>query len=306
MKRNRIVSFLIVVSILTTVQIPSLATASAPKLTVTIQVDQVGGFVGPNFKSARLPIVIAYSDGRVMSQKNSTGSVKEMYLGQVKSSALQRQTSLFLKAIKSPKGGWGMPGVADVPSTVVSVTVNGVKLTSSVYALGFTSKAMSPESLAARSTLTKIIDSLVKLAGSHVVFVATKYEAWPLRVEPKPAGVGMANPAAVFCISQYGTLIPASQLPTPPTPTPDSSVVYCHLSNGSYVEEWAYFYSASKAGIVWPSGVPAPTASCVVVSAKPLLKLIKSSGNKQWLLPSGAMTPITWRPILPLEVGCKR
>ena len=306
MKRNRVVSFLIVVLTLTTVQNPVLATTSSPKLTIAIQVDQVGGFVGPNFKSARLPIVIAYSDGRVMSQRNTTGSVKEMYLGKVNSSSLQRQTSLFLEAIKAPKGGWGMPGVADVASTVVSVSVNGVKHTSTVYALGFTSKTMSAVSLAARSTLSKTIASLVKLAGTHAVFVATKYEAWPLRVEPQSIGIGMANPAAVFCISQNGTLIPASQLPTQPTPTPDPSVVYCHLSDGSYAEEWAYFYSASKAGIVWPSGVAAPTASCVVVSAKPLLKLIKTSGNKQWLLPSGAMTPITWRPILPLEVGCKR
>ncbi len=241
-----------------------------------------------------------------MSQKNTTGSVKEMYLGQVKSSTLQRQISLFLKAINEPKGGWGMPGVADVPSTVVSVRINGVKRISTIYALEFTSKTMSAESLAARTTLTKTIASLVKLAGTHVLFVPTKYEAWPLRVEPKPSGVGMANPAAVFCISQNGTLIPASHLPTQPTPTPDPSVVYCHLGDGSYLEEWAYFYKASKAGIVWPSGVPAPTSSCVVVSAKPLLKLIKTSGNKQWLLPSGAMTPITWRPILPLEVGCKR
>ncbi len=299
-------SLLIVISTLATLQMPALATASTAKLAKAIQVDQVGGFVGPNFKSARLPIVIAYSDGRVMSQKITTGSVKEMYLGQINSSALQRQSSLILNAIKEPKGGWGMPGVADVPSTVVSVLVNGVKHTSTVYALGFTSKTMSMESLAARSMLTKAIASLVKLSGTHAVYAATKYEAWPLRVEPKTIGVGMANPAAVFCISQNGTLIPASQLPTQPTPTSDPSVVYCHLSDGSYLEEWAYFYKASKAGIVWPPSVPAPTSSCVVVSAKPLLKLIKTSGSKQWLLPSGAMTPITWRPILPLEVGCKR
>ena len=165
---------------------------------------------------------------------------------------------------------------------------------------------MSAESLAARSLLTKTIASLIKLAGSRAVFYADKYEAWPLKVEPKLIGVGMANPAAVFCISQDGTLIPGTQLPTQPTPPSDPSAVYCHLNDGSYVEEWAYFYRASKAGVVWPSGVPAPTSSCVVISAKPFLKLFKTSGNKQWLLPSGTMTPITWRPILPLEVGCKR
>lgn len=306
MSRNRFVSFLIVAFSLAALQGPALAMASTPKLAVAIQVDQVGGFVGPNFKNARLPIVIAYSDGRVMSQKNTTGSVKAMYLGLVNASGLKRQVSSFLKAMKEPIGGWGMPGVADVPSTVVSVKVNGVKHISTVYALGFTSKSMSAESLAARSTLTKAIASLVKLASTRALFIATKYEAWPLRIEPKQSGVSVANPAAVFCISQNGTLLPASQLPTQPTPTPDPSVVYCHLSDGSYVEEWTYFYSASKAGIVWPASVPAPTASCVVISSKLLLNLIKTSGNKQWLLPSGVMTPITWRPILPLEIGCKR
>ena len=306
MNRNRFVSSLIVIAALTAMQTSANATASTSKLTVAIQVDQVGGFVGPNFKSARLPIVIAYSDGRVTSQKNTTGSVKAMYLGQVKSPVLKRQTSLFLQAIREPKGGWGMPGVADVPSTVVSITFNGVKHVSTVYALGFTSKSMSAESLAARAALTEAIVSLVKLAGTRALFVATKYEGWPLRVEPQQSGVGMANPAAVFCLSQNGTLLPASQLPTQPNPTPDPSVVYCHMSDGTYVEEWAYFYKASKAGIVWPANVPAPASSCVVISSKPLLRLIITSGKKQWLMPSGAMTPIMWRPILPLEIGRKR
>ncbi len=299
-------SFLIVASSLTLVVPSAPALGSAAKLSVTIQVDQVGGFVGPNFKSARLPVVVAYSDGRVMSQKSTSGSVKAMYLSHIDVPALKRHVSLFLKAIKEPKGGWGIPGVADVPSTVVSVTLNGTKHVSTVYALGFTSRSMTAESLAARSTLSKAIGSLVKLSGTRALFVATKYEGWPLWVEPQNSGVGMGNPAAVFCISQNGTLVPASELPTQPTPTPDPSVVYCHLNDGGYVEEWTYFRSASKAGIVWPASVPAPTSMCVVISSKLVLKLIKSSANKQWLLPSGAMTAITWRPILPLEVGCKR
>lgn len=306
MRRIHNVCFLIVAWTLTALFVPSSAPASTTKLTVVIQVDQVGGFVGPNFKSARLPIVITYSDGRVLSQNNTAGSVKEMYQRQIKLSVLKSQISAFAKAIKQPSGGWGMPGVADVPSTVVSVTINGVMHSSTVYALGFTSKSMSTYSIAARVRLTKTIADLVKLAGTVTTYKPVKYEAWPLWVDSKQIGVGMANPAAIFCISQNGTLVPAAQLPTQPTPLPDSSVVFCHLSDDSYVEEWAYFYKASKAGIAWPGSVPSPTASCTVIIAKPFLSLLRTAGNKQWLLPSGAMTSITWRPILPLEIGCKR
>ncbi len=241
-----------------------------------------------------------------MSQKNTTGPVKEMYLGHVKSSELLRQTSLFLTAIKEPNGGWGMPGVADVPSTVVSVTVNGVKHTSSVYALGFTSKTMSANSLAARSTLTKTISALIKLSGTQSLYTPSKFEVWPLWIGTKTIGVGMANPAAVFCISQNGTLLPASQIPTPPTPLPDSSVNFCHRSDGTYMEEWTYFRQASRSGVVWPANVPSLTSSCTVVAAKSFLPLLRKAGSKQWLFPSGGMTAITWRPILPLEIGCKR
>lgn len=227
---------------------PTTGLASSTKLILAIRVEQVGGFVGPSFKSARLPIVIAYTDGRVLAQRNVAGSVREMLQGQVKASELKAQISGFIKAAKQPSGGWGLPAVADVPSTEVSVTLNGTQHFANVYALGFTSKTMSAQAIVARTYLSKTISSLVKLAGTNTIYKPSQYEAWP-------------------------------------------------LWNGA---------QQTGSSLVWPGSVPPPTARCTVVSAKPFLSLLRVAHERQWLLPSGAITSIIWRPVLPTEIACKR
>lgn len=50
--------------------------------------------------------------------------------------------------------------------------------------------------------------------------------------EEAPA-VGMANPASVYCMKQGGTLEIRDEA--------GGQVGYCHLPDGTIVEEWAYF-----------------------------------------------------------------
>ena len=287
---------------------PSASLASQATPSVVIRVEQVGGFVGPNVLVARLPEVLVYSDGRILTQKESYGPVTEMFEGKLSASALRNELTVMSRAVQVPSGGWGLPGVADIPSTQIFVLQNGKKRVADVFALGFTTGNLSKSALAARSYLSSAITKLKALAGKSHIYSPTGYEVWPLWPSSgqSPTGVDLANPAAVFCLSQNGTLVTGKVALDSPTPTPDQATEYCRLADGSYLEEWKYFYQGSRTGIVWPSQITPPTARCQVVTAKPFSALLAKAANKQWLLPSGALISLTWRPILPGEVGCKR
>ena len=284
------------------------ASGSAGPLTasVAIRVEQVGGFVPPNVKTARLPDVVLYSDGRVLAQRNVKGSVKEMFQGYVSASVVRSQVSAFVVAMRVPSGGWGIPTVADVPSTDILALQNGKKNVANVYALGFNSNNLSKIAISARTRLSKTIDTLIKLAGKTRIYAPSTYEAWPLWIGSEPTGTSTANPAALFCLSQNGTLVAGKVMLDSPTPSPDLSIEYCHLPDGSFVEERAYFYRASKAGIVWPSDIASPKGRCTSFAAKSFTSLLRVAGSKQWLLPNGPMVNLTWRPVLPGEIPCKR
>ena len=287
--------------------LPESVFASQEKATAVIRVEHVGGFVAPSFRSARLPDVVLYSDGRVLAEHGASGSVKEMFQGSISAPVLRSEVAIFTKAIKIPTGGWGIPGVADVPSTQVLVEQNQKKRLAVVYALGFTSGSLSKEAISARTYLSNAISQLILLAGKSTIYKPSQYEVWPQAPISAvfPNGVE-ATPAAYFCLSQYGTLVSGKVSLDLPTPPPDLSTAYCHLSDGSYVEEWKYFYQESKRGAPWPIKVATPTGVCLSVLAKPFASILRSAATKQWLLPSGAMINLTWRPVLPDEIACKR
>jgi uncharacterized protein len=58
--------------------------------------------------------------------------------------------------------------------------------------------------------------------------------------EPEPVKpIGMANPASVFCTEQGGKLVMEKD-------TEGNSIGYCQLSDGTSVEQWAYFRENQK------------------------------------------------------------
>ena len=275
---------------------------------MVIKVEQVGGFVGPNVLVARLPQIVVYSDGLILAEKSSNGSLSQMYRGKLSVSLLKSEISAMSKAAQTPVGGWGLPGVADVPSTQVSVLQGGKKSIANVFALGFTTGNLSKAALNARNQLSTAITKLRTLAGTGQIYSPESYEVWPLwpSTGEKPNGVDLTNPAAIFCLSQNGTLANGTVALDSSTPAPNLSTEYCHLADGSFVEEWKFFYQASRTGALWPSQVSSPQGRCSSVHAQPFTSLLAKSSNKPWLLPSGAMISLTWRPILPGEVACKR
>ena len=308
MRKLLAVRSMMAISLMLTALWPTSTLAAPLKASVVIRVEHVGGFVGPNFKSARLPDVVLYSDGRVLAQSNQDGSVRQMFQGYVSRSILQSEVLAFTKAAKTPIGGWGIPSVSDLPSAEVTVIQNGKKSVIDVYALGFPLKSSETEAIAARKSLSRAIDKLILLAGKTTTYTPSNYEVWPLWQLSGGAGQGtdLANPAALFCLSQSGTLVSGTVLLNTPTPPPGLVTEYCNLPDGSFVDEWSYFYQVSKTGITWPSSVSPPKEVCVNVVAKPFVTLLRTAGTKQWLLPSGAMINLTWRPVLPGEIACKR
>jgi putative hemolysin len=285
---------------------PTSGWASSVSTTVAIRVEQVGGFVGPNFKSARLPEVIVYTDGRILAQRILNSPVREMFEGYVSISVLQAQRELFVRAIKMPVGGWGTPTVTDVPSTQIFLLHNGKKTLANVYALNFNSTNLSKEAITARTFLSKSIAALTKLAGQTKVYKPTAYEVWPAWIGTGGTTTDSGDPAAQFCISQNGTVVAGKVQLDSPTPAPNLSVYFCQLSDGSFQDEWAYFHRVSTTGLVWPARIPRPTGRCTRVRAREFASLLPTAANKQWLFPNGAMVNLTWRPILPGEIACRR
>lgn len=306
MSRNRSASLVLVASLIFATLSQVSGAASSMKPSVAIRVDQLGGFIGPNMKTARLPDVVLYGDGRVLARREVAGSVSQMYQSTVKPSTVGLQVAAFLKATKVPVGGWDLPSVADVPTTQIIIYQNGRKSVASIYALGFHSSNLSVAANIARANLSKAILALTKLAGKTSIFNPSTYEVWPLWVVPGASGTGISNPAAQFCLSQRGTLITGKVLLDSQTPSPNLTIEYCHLADGRFVEEWAYFYRASKVAIVWPKGIRPPTGRCMSVNAKPFFPFMHSAATKEWLLPNGQMINLTWRPVLPGERACQR
>lgn len=296
------------VSLILTALWPTSVSASQVKANVVVRVEHVGGFIGPNISNARLPDVVLYSNGLVLAQSNQNGSVRQMFQGFISKSLLQSELSTFIRVTKTPTGGWGLPSVSDLPSTEVSVIQNGKKNVVDVYALGFPLKSTELEALAARKGLTQAINKLITLAGKSTIYSPSNYEVWPSWpiFNATSQGTDATNPAGLFCLSQNGALVSGKVLLNTPTPAPDLSTEYCNLPDGSYVDEWSYFYQVGKTGIPWPSSVTPPGGGCESVVAKPFAPLLRSAGTKQWLLPSGSMINLIWRPVLPGEIGCKR
>ena len=56
--------------------------------------------------------------------------------------------------------------------------------------------------------------------------------------EEKPAAVGLANPASVFCAEQGGKSVSRE--------TAAGTVSDCHLPDGSVVEEWDFYRKNHK------------------------------------------------------------
>lgn len=280
------------------VSIPS--QAATPAKTVEIMIGHEGGFVSPRTIKTSVPDTVVYNTGMALSNDRVGFRSDVTYLSQRTMSKTERLTwaKKLFSLTKTPKHGWGTPGVADVPNTTIRIAVGAYHRKVSIYALSFTNGSLTSEQIKARTNLSKALVAFAKaLSVKHTsIYQSAKYEAWMNVAES--GGVGLANPASVFCSSQGGTLSVVDAA--------DGQVGYCEL-NGTKTEEWAYYRAHAADFIAWPASLATPKAECTVVSAKSVAAGLATAGETpQWLLPTGQVTSIYFRPVLPLERACHR
>ena len=285
-------------------------TVPAPAATVTpvgkpvVVISSEGGFVAPGYIKSSLPSLVAYSNGAVLTRFDSMKrpDLREMRLRIVDPKLLQQLTAAIAKAAVKPAGGWGFPGVADVPNTRIQLAYPGMRKDISVYALSFTNGGdVTPAQAKARRSLQAAIDRLDKAAKARPAkaWMPKQYEAWAMQPLTSSGGVGIANPASVFCTSMGGTLKIVD--------TASGQVGNCQLPDGTTVEEWAYFRSVSPTLAQWPAQAAVPKSECTLV-ASTTFKSTWSGTNEtgRWLLPSGQAPMFVFRPVLLGETPCRR
>lgn len=288
---------------------PAHAASEAPQPVITIKTE--GGFVAPSWQASRLPQLVVYSNGRVYVEnpKPSHGYVREMLVAQILPFEAVTDAAKLYRLSRTPKGGWGMPPVADVPNTRLILKTPAGSRNVSIYALGFSGPAMPIAQASARkalsSAINQLVGSTVKLAGK-VALKPSVYEVWGLTQLMASGGVGIANPAAIYCQSIGGI---SGNLTTDA-----GEAGTCQLPSGAVVDEWVNYRAALATLPIWPEGytVPAadfnaPNLACTVINASAVAKQLANRDDQgRWLLPSGQAFPVVLRPVLAGESACHR
>jgi len=306
-----------VVSVLAvlTLGLPSLpASAATTNSMPTVTIGQEGGFVAPQYQLGNLPQLVGYSNGLVLKRNDASklANASQALQSHVSSARMNQYLAAIVKAAKTPPHGWGFPGVADVPNTIIRIDAPGLHLNRSVYALAFAnggnlSKAQRQSRVALWSALSKFTNWVNKYKATP--YQPASFELWTLAQKLDNGGVGIANPASVFCQSMFGT--------TDIQHTAAGDTGICVLQDGTRIDEWKYFRTESVKLAKWPSGVAVPVGKpnsqgalgggCVVVLASKVAKLISAIREPgPWLLPSGQAMPVSLRPVLPGQNPCHR
>lgn len=295
---------------------PNLGLAAAKAKSVPIvTISSEGGFVAPGTNQSSLPSLLALNSGTGFTPSDS--AQRPDILAALKHSLpTQRLFDLVVqigRAANKPPGGWGYPGVADVPNTRIKIALPKMHRNLSVFALNFfNGETLTPVQVRARKRLAAAVNALEKFvdASKSTRYSPDIFEVWDrsaiqagLEAGGAPGaasgGGGLANPASVFCTSSGGTLKIED--------SPAGQQGICTLPNGSKMEEWAYFRKLGPLLEQWPSSLSVPTKICNTVSAKKFAtELARNNKSGRWLLPTGEVRYLTLRPLLPGEIACHR
>ena len=278
--------------------------ASETPIKPLIAISEEGGFIAPAARIGAVPNLIGYSNGMVLTNEwiSKRSDLIVMSQRKVSVTTLKARAKAIHDAAVTPKGGWGIPGVADVQDTRAQIWIPGIKTNISVYALRFVNGPnVSAAQSKARTKLAGAISALtstVKKAKASR-FAPAQYELWMLSELTNSGKLGLANPASVFCVSMGGTI---------QTVTSDAGDYgNCLLPDGSVQEEWAYFRAVSPTLNQWPEGTAVPSAKCSVVQASTFSKQLAAKNTTGlWLIPGGQAVRVLFRPVLPQEIGCNR
>jgi hypothetical protein len=140
---------------------------------VVLRVQYRGGFVPPQFLLGRLPVVSVYADGRVITE----GPVALIYPGpalpnlqvaRITPEEVKQLAAEALEAGVETGADFGQPGVADIPSTHVTVVTGYGTQSVDVVALNEAQpddSALTAQNQADRKRLKTFVDKLTSLGA---------------------------------------------------------------------------------------------------------------------------------------------
>ncbi len=248
------------------------SSAPADADALVLRVEHIGGFVAPDQMVGRLPVVSVYTDGRVITQ----GPQILIYPGPALPNLLVQQLDpatvrgLIDKAVEAgvrSGADLGQPGVADAPTTRITVAAPGGTRTLDAVALT-EAQADDPQltvaQRAARAKLAAFVQELSDLSAAKGMPEAQPYQ-----------------PEAVAALARPYTK-PSDGLPKQPDPV-----------------AWP--------GPALPGETLSGTTGCVTASGSDAAKVLAAataanaitpwtSGGKQW--------SVVFRPLQPDETGC--
>ena len=248
---------------------------------VLFRVGWDGGFVTPEMLLGRLPIIVVYADGRVITQ----GPQIAIYPGPLMPNLQERTLSAdalarlidlareqdLLKTIH-----YDFPGIADAADTVLEINLDGKSYRVSAYALAEAGvdldpgTALDPASVEGRAALREFIDALTGIPASDFIDEEHAFEIAALRIHAGKA-----------------VIVPNSELPG---------------------EQPAIDWPLEDLGTAGEAVDNSPIdVRCQVVEGDDLatvLPLLEDANTLSTFRSEGELYSFTVRPMLPGEAGC--
>ena len=213
---------------------------------VIFRVSWEGGFVTPEMLLGRLPTVVVYADGRVITQ----GPVLAIYPGPfmpnvqertLSEAGLERMIELAREKDLLKDVHYDFHGIADAADTVLEIHLDGKSYRVSAYALaeaGFDGEIapaieLEPAEVEGRAALREFIDALMTVPETDYADQPHAYDFEALRLYMKPAQIVEDSE---FPGEQLPIAWPLDDLATSGTAIDNPSVERCLVVEGDDLE----------------------------------------------------------------------
>lgn len=239
-----------------------------------------GGFVPWGYDFSALPTLVVYDDGRAIVPGPQIAIYPAPALPNLQVEQLSADDLDALIAAARDAGlladapDYGMPNVTDLPTTTLTLTVDGRTYTHAAYALGFVDGESAGQDGAVAPQDSGLTQEQADARATLVDFIAAANDL-----------VGALGNGESYPITAFGVLAQAIDTSVEGAVAPDAQV------------------------LPWPLDVAlADAVGCTVVdgdAAQTLLATL-ASANQATLFTQGDVTYSVWfRPLLPHETGCE-